>query len=113
MAGSTYKGSYSGIGEMLRSDFLKAEMRRRGEKVLDIAIAAAPVYHGDEKDYHRGRYKESFSIRDTNEGGSKGNRAACYVENSSPEAPYVEYGGKGHRDARHVMRNALMSGAGD
>lgn len=112
MGGSTYTGSYEGIGQMLRSDFLKAEMARRGANVLARCIATAPVYHGDWEDPHRGRYKESFSMTATSAGGWKGDRAAAIISNDAPEARWVEYGTKRQR-AHHTMLNALMSAAGD
>ena len=112
MGGSYYVGSYEGIGQMLRSDFLKAEMARRGAAVLAQCIATAPVYHGDWVDPHRGRYKDSFSMTTTSAGGWKGDRAAAIIENSAPEARWVEFG-TGRQRAHHTMLNALMSAAGD
>lgn len=111
MGDSYYTSSYAGVGAMLRSDFLKDEMGRRGERVLAQCIATAPVYRGRD-DPHRGRYKESFSMTTTNNGGWKGDRAAAIISNGSPEARWVEYG-TSRQLAHHTMLNALMSAAGD
>ena len=119
MAGSTYTGSYSGIGEMLRADFMVEEMGRRAQAVMDQAVATAPVYAGREGDPHRGRYKGSFSMHTTDHGGWKGDRAAGIVTNDSPEAVFVEYGtraGRYHPEGQrghHTLLNALRSAAGD
>ena len=119
MGGSTYTGSYAGVGEMLRSDFLEAEMGRRAQAVMDQAVATAPVYTGTGRDVHRGRYKESFSMHTTDHGGWKGDRAAGIVTNDAPEAVFVEYSsthrtehGARVQPGHHTMLNAL-SAAGD
>jgi hypothetical protein len=119
VAGSTYKGSYTGIGEMLRSDFLEAEMGRRAQRVADLAVASAPVYGGPDEDPHRGRYKESFSVSTTGRGGWKKDRAAGIVTNDAPEAVFVEYGVRATKyhpsgqPGHHTLLNALYAGAGD
>jgi hypothetical protein len=119
MGGSTFHGSYEGIGQMLRADFMVEEMGRRAQAVMDQAVATAPVYEGREGDSHRGRYKASFDMHTTDHGGWKGDRAAGIVTNSSPESLYVEYGvraGRYHPEGqpgRHTLLNALRSAAGD
>lgn len=119
MGGSTYTSSYEGVGEMLRSDFMQAEMGRRAQAVMDQAIATAPVYTGTGRDPHRGRYKDSFSMHTTDHGGWKGDRAAGVVTNSSEEAVFVEYSsthptedGVRVQQGHHTMLNALQA-AGD
>lgn len=123
--------SYDGIGQLLRSDFMAAEMVRRAQKVADLARSRAPVYSGSGRDPHRGRYKDSFQVLGTRTGGGyRKNRAAGIVINNSPEAVFIEYGTQAHdtriRDrngrertihvpampARHVLGSSMMA-AGD
>jgi hypothetical protein len=106
---SEFKASYSGIGRMIRSDYMLAEMMRRGANVMAVAIATAPV--GDpETDEHSGRYKASFELHGENFGGTKHNRAEAKVINTSPEALYVEYGNRGN-EPYHTMLHALIGGS--
>lgn len=113
---SEYTGSYSGVGEMLNSDFIMAMVRSRGQAVLDEAEATAPVYGGPSGDTHRGRYKDSFELEVVDHGGFKGDRAAAYIWNNAPEAAVVEFGfspsakrPKGQK-AHRTLRNALSAG---
>lgn len=53
---TTVKLNYEGVGEMLRSSAVAAEMRRRAEGVFAAASATAPVVSGD--------YKASLVIMD-------------------------------------------------
>lgn len=96
---------YDGIGEMLRSDFMVAEMERRAEKVRAVAVATAPV---DASSDHPGRYKESFAVSSAKHGGIHKDRAQAIVSNDAPEALYVEYGTK-HNPRRATLRNALTA----
>lgn len=113
---SRYNASYSGIGQLLRADFIQADMLARAELVKALAEAIAPVDTGSD---HPGRYKESFSVsgsiagrRETRQAvsgpllpgqtrnslggalihGARSRRARATVTNSAPEAIYVEYG---------------------
>lgn len=104
---STYTGSYSGIGAMLRSEMMVSAMAARGERVLARAIGTAPVYKGPD-DRHRGRYKASFSMSTTSHGGSRGNRAAAVIRNSDPTAQYVEFG-TSEEHGHYTLRNALSA----
>ena len=66
MSVTRYTGSYSGIGMLLRSDFMKAEMLRRAERIMGAAQALAPndddmKNDGWGEDMHAGRYAESFT----------------------------------------------------
>src|SRR6185503_3068495 len=113
---TTYTGSYSGVGEMLNSDFMLAMVHSHGQAVLDEAEATAPVYEGPSGDPHRGRYKESFRLEVTAHGGRKGDRACAYIWNDSPEAAVVEFGfspteKRPRGQAAHrTLRNALSAG---
>jgi len=110
----SYHGSYKGIGEMLCSDFMLAEMVRRAANVMAEAERTAPVYRGGK---HPGRYKRSFRVeggvmrrRWTSENGErmKTRRARGRVLNDAPEALSVEYGTR--NNPRHsTMRNALKA----
>jgi hypothetical protein len=102
--GSKLTLSYSGIGEMLRSEFMKAEMKRRADRVRDLAAATAPV--GPARDPHRGEFKSGFRSRAVNRGGRKDDRAAGYVENADPRAMHIEFG-TSRTPAHHTLRNAL------
>lgn len=122
--------SFDGIGDMLRSDFMAAEMVRRAQKVADLARSRAPVYSGSGRDPHRGRYKDSFQVLGTRAGGRKKDRAAGMVVSDDPTAVFIEYGTQAHdtriRDrngrertihvpampARHVLGSSMMA-AGD
>jgi hypothetical protein len=107
---SSYKGSYAGIGKLMRSNAMKAEMVARAERVMARAVEIAPVYEGPD-DRHRGRYKSRFSVTSTNRGGYKGNRAAGIVRNTDPAAFEIEVG-TSRQLGHHTLRNALGA-AGD
>lgn len=89
---SGFKGSYRGIGELLRADFIVADMIARAERVKAVAEAYAPV---DAESDHPGRYKESFKVSGGVRAGKRGGRtrrAYGRVTNTAPEAFWVEYG---------------------
>lgn len=104
--------SYTALGEMLNADFMVAEMERRAKMIEEWAFDRAPVYSGRGKDDHRGRYKASFSSGAFPHGGVHGDRAEGWVENTAPEALYVEYGNRG-REPYHLMLRALYEGGHD
>jgi hypothetical protein len=121
MADVTVEMSYAAIGELMRAPEMEAEMVRRGEAVMALAIATAPVAKQDDDwdgrpDPHRGRYKESFHIS-SGPSGLPGatvlsDRAWCMVENDAPEAIMIEWGNK-NITARHTLLKALIEGARD
>lgn len=97
--------SYEGIGEMLRSPFVRAEMVRRADKIKEAAEARSPV--GDpKKDPHSGRYKRSWHVSSTDRGGFRHDRASATVYNDSEEAVFVEFGTSRMR-GRHVLKGAI------
>lgn len=98
-----YNPSYRGLGELLRSPEMEAEMRRRAEKIKVAAEASAPVYTPGT---HPGRYKAAFTITSERRGGARKDRAAAYVVNDAPEALYVEYGTR-NNPAHHTLLKAL------
>jgi hypothetical protein len=95
---ATFNASYRGIGEMLKSPEIEAEMVRRAEKVKAQAEATAPV--------DTGQYKASFSVRSSRRGGVKKDRASATVLNDSPESFYVEYGAS-HTPRYRTLGKAL------
>ena len=102
-----YTGSYSGLGEMIRSGFMEAEMRGRADRVAALARAIAPVYEGPD-DPHRGRYKGSFVVSSTSRGGWRKNRASGIVTCTDPAALEIEFGTSEHH-GHHVLRRALAA----
>jgi hypothetical protein len=103
--GARYNPSYTGLGELLRSAGMVAEMRRRAERVKTVAEAAAPV--GDPRtDRHAGRYKASFRVESGADGGSRHDRAYGRVVNDAIEAFYVEWG-TSRQEGRRVLGSAL------
>lgn len=104
---TTFRASYSGIGELLRSDFMQAEMRRRAEKVKALAESTAP----DAPPYGVG-YKYQFEVTSgikTSKRGTK--RAYGRVTNHSEHAIWVEFGGE-NTPAHRTLGRALRA-AGD
>lgn len=93
MANARFNASYRGIGELLRSPELEAEMRSRADKIKDRAELIAPVGKPPD-DKHPGRYKASFNVSTSRRGGDKQDRAEARVTNDAPEAFYVEFGSK-------------------
>jgi hypothetical protein len=107
MAGVKFTGDFEGIGEMLCSPEMVAEMRRRAEAVKAVAVAAAPVY---EQGPHPGRYKESITA-DAGVRQGKTRRAVGTVTADSPEAIIVEYGNS--RTPRHRTLGRALDAAAD
>lgn len=103
-ASSKFTASYAGIGEMLRSEEMQAEMRRRAEKVAQHAEANAPTGSPDD-DPHAGRYKSSFQVSSGVQ-RRKTSRAYGEVINVAPEAVIVEYG-TSQQEAHHTLGHAL------
>lgn len=105
--------SRSGVGELLRSEMVEAEMVRRAELVKAAAEAIAPVGEPPD-DKHPGFYKESFEVTSTSSGGVRRDRAVATVRNTAPYARWVEYGnGTANAQGHHVMLRAAAAGGGD
>jgi len=104
---STYRPSYRGIGDLLTSEFLQAEMRRRAEKVKAEAEATAP----DAPPYGEG-YKYEFEVTSGVKESSRGTRRAYgRVTNHSEHAIWVEFGG--HNTPAHRTLGRALSAAKD
>ena len=102
-----FKMSRSGVGQLLRSEMVRAELVRRAEAIRAAAVAMSPV--GGASDPHPGHYKESWKVDSTARGGRRRNRAVAYVRNDAYYARWVEYGTeKVH--AHHVLLRAAQAG---
>lgn len=102
----TFKANYEGIGEMLNSKYMQEAMRRRADRGKEYAESVSPTDDGE--DGHPGLYKSSFVVSSGSHGGEKHDRAYALLENTSPEAPYVEHGnGTAKYQGDHVLARAL------
>lgn len=96
---------YEGVGEMLRSDFIQAEMRRRASLGKDFAEATAPYDPASTDGPH---YKELFRVEDT----PRKDRACASLVNDDPAALHIEFG-TSDTPAHHTLTRALdVMGAG-
>ncbi|GGU62902.1 HK97 gp10 family phage protein [Streptomyces lavendofoliae] len=102
-----FKMSKRGVGQLLRSDMVLAEMVRRAHVIKSTAESIAPV--GGPGDPHRGLYKASFYVRSNRRGGRRRDRAVAVVGNTAPYGAHVEYGTEKVR-AQHVLLRAAQSG---
>lgn len=97
-----------GVGQLLRSPMIEAEMRRRAGVIRDTAVAISPV--GDTaRDPHPGLYKSSWHTSSHRRGGRSRDRAVAVVWNSAPYARWVEYGTE-RAPAHHVLLRAATVG---
>lgn len=103
-----FQASYRGIGELLRSAEMEAEMVRRAEKVKAAAEAIAP-YDPDSTDGTH--YKDAFRVESTRRGGLHQDRAAASVVNDDDAAFFIEFGNR-NIPRKRVLGNA-MHAAGD
>ncbi|HEY5201194.1 MAG TPA: HK97 gp10 family phage protein [Acidothermaceae bacterium] len=100
--------SYSGIGELLRADFIEADMVERAFKVLARAEATAPY---DVKDRDGSHYRDDFTVESTSHGGYRGDRAEASVVNGNSVALMVEFGNK--NTPKHRTLGKALDSAGD
>ena len=98
-----FKLFYTAFGEhVLRAEWMKAEMLKRGERVKELAVSIAPDYPPIGVGY-----KESFEVDvDVRATGRGGVRACATVRNTSDHAAYVEFGGQ-ETPAHRVLGKAL------
>lgn len=99
MARAKFNASYKGIGQILRSEQMKREMKARADQIRAKAEALAPVDSGN--------YVESFRVETEIRKGST-TRAIAKVINDSPHAAYVEWGTS--RTPRHRVMGRAASG---
>jgi hypothetical protein len=110
VADARFRMSSRGVGQLLRSPMLEAEMMRRGELIKSVAESISPV--GDAaRDPHPGLYRDSWYVVASNKqvGRTRKRRATATVGNSAPYARWVEYGNE-HYSGRHVLLRAAMAG---
>jgi hypothetical protein len=101
-----FKMSRKGVGELLRSPMIQAEMLRRAEVIKGVAVAISPV---DESSPRPGHYKGSWETDSTSRGGRRRDRAVGYVRNTAYYARWVEYGTE-RVPAHHVLLRAAQIG---
>ena len=96
-----------GVGELLRSPMIQADMLRRADRIKDAAVAISPV--GEAAwDPHPGMYKASWHTTSHRRGGRRRDRAVAVVWNSAPYARWVEYGTE-RVPAHHVLLRAALA----
>ncbi|MHC3427176.1 HK97 gp10 family phage protein [Streptomyces sp. DT18] len=109
MAPARFKMRRRGIGQLLRSPMIRAEMERRAALIEAAAVALSPV--GGAGDPTPGHYKGSWSTSSTSRGGRRRDRATATVRNSAYYARWVEYGTE-RVPAHHVLLRAARAGGG-
>lgn len=105
-----FKMSRRGVGQLLRSPMVQAEMLRRAVLIKAVAEAIAPS-GAPPGDPHPGRYRASVRVTSTLRGGTRRDRAVAYATNTAPYARWVEYGTE-RVPAHHVMLRAARAGGG-
>ena len=110
MAQASFKLDKAGIGQLLKSDGMKAGMLERAERIAAHGRQIAPV--GDEAtDPHPGEYRDSIEVTSTNTGGRKKDRAAAYVTAKADHSRFVEYAPNKDGVAHHtILRAAVETG---
>jgi hypothetical protein len=98
---SKYTQDYRGMGQLLRCDFISAEMYRRAEKVMAAAQAAAP--YDPTSTTH---YRDAFHIQLNDRGGNHHDRAVASVVNDDAAAFFIEFG-TSKTPQHRTLRNAL------
>ena len=99
----TFKPNYAGIGEMLRSEFMEAEMRRRAELVKGVCEATAPYDPDPDGDVH---YRDAFRVDSARDGGVHKDRAEARVVNDHPKSFQIEMG-TGETPKHRTMGKAI------
>lgn len=108
MATARFKMSRKGVGQLLRSPQVEADMLRRANAVMAAAVGISPV--GDAaRDPHPGLYKSSWNVTSTTRGGRRKDRATATVYNTAAHAAHVEFGTE-RIAAQHVLLRAAQAG---
>lgn len=97
---ATFNADYRGLGELLSSYEMEAEMRRRADKVAARFEATAPR--------ETGQFASSAQVSSTRRGGVRKDRAAGVVTVTDPAAAHIELG-TSDTPAHHTLRNALTA----
>ncbi|WP_327308000.1 HK97 gp10 family phage protein [Streptomyces sp. NBC_01298] len=104
-----FKMSTRGVGQLLNSPMIAAEMLRRAEAIKGVGESISPV--GGPGDPHSGQYKRSWYAKVERKavGRSRKKRPVGVVGNSAYYARWVEFGTeKVH--AHHVLLRAAQVG---
>lgn len=102
-----FKMNRKGVGQLLRSEMVRADLVRRAGVIQSIAQATSPV--GGAGDPHPGEYKASWKTDSTLRGGRRRDRAVAVVRNTAFYARWVEYGTE-RAPAHHVLLRAAQAG---
>jgi hypothetical protein len=97
-----FKLNYSGVGEMLRSPEMQAEMLRRVKRMQAYAEATAPYDAADKDGDH---YRDHFLV-ESGVQHHKTSRAYGRLTNDSDHAVQVEFGSK-NNPAHHTMLRSI------
>jgi len=84
-----FKPNHAGLGELLNSDGVEAEMVRRAAAVMAAAEASAPFDPASKGGTH---YRDAFRVEHRKHGGIHNDRAEASVVNDDDAAVYIEYG---------------------
>jgi hypothetical protein len=103
-----FKGNYRGLGELLKSPEMEAEMLRRAEAVKARAESTAPF---DPKSRDGTHYRDAFRVESSRDGGQHHDRAVARVVNDDPAAFQIEYGTSD--TPRHRTLGKALDAAGD
>lgn len=94
-----FVASYTGIGQMLNSDFVQDAMVDRAEKIKTYALTISPSSSG--------QYRESFTIYRNRGFVSGGVRAYARLYNEAPYAAALEYGTRKHPRGQRILGRAM------
>lgn len=103
-----FRMSRKGVGQLLRSPQVEAEMLRRANVIKGVAVGISPV-GTSAWDPHPGQYKASWQVSSTRRGGRRRDRATATVSNTAYYARFVEYGTE-RVPAHHVLLRAAQAG---
>lgn len=98
----TFRGDFHGIGEMLNSAEMQADMLRRANAGAAFAESVAP-YDAKTDGTH---YRDAFEVTSGALGGVHHDRAYATLSNTDGAALWVEIGSKNNA-AHHVLGRAL------
>lgn len=104
-----YKPKQRGVGQLLNSPQVAAEMLRRAEVIRSVAVDLSPV--GGPGDPHPGQYKASWQARVERRpvGRARKKRPVGIVRNTSYYARWPEYGTEKY-PGQHVLLRAAQAG---
>lgn len=104
-----FKMKRAGVGQLLRSPGVQAEMLRRANVIKGVAESLSPVGSAA-RDPHPGQYKASWRTESRTRGGRRRNRATATVWNAAYYARWVEYGTEQVHGHHVLLRAARIGG---